>query len=145
MNMFIGEYHHLIDEKNRLAVPAKFRARLDTGAVVTRGLDGSLVLYPKSEWEKLAEKLSQLPINQSNNRAFTRHMLAGAMDVSLDSQGRIVLPDYLKQYAGIKKNVVIAGLYTRLEIWDEKAWNTYKTKTEKDSDEIAENLGQLGI
>ena len=143
--MFIGEYHHLIDEKNRLAVPAKFRARLDTGAVVTRGLDGSLVVYPRVDWEKLAEKLSQLPINQSNTRAFTRHMLAGAMDVSLDSQGRIVLPDYLKQYAGIKKNVVIAGLYNRLEIWDEKAWDAYKTKTEKDSDEIAENLGQLGI
>jgi len=143
--MFIGEYHHNLDEKNRLAVPVKFRARLDDGAVVTRWLDGALVLYPKADWEKLAEKISQMSITKSDNRAFSRHLLAGAMDVSLDSQGRIVLPDYLKKYGNLKKNVVIAGVFDRLEIWDEATWETYRAKTESKSDEIAENLGQLGI
>ncbi|PIT90519.1 MAG: cell division/cell wall cluster transcriptional repressor MraZ [Candidatus Komeilibacteria bacterium CG10_big_fil_rev_8_21_14_0_10_41_13] len=143
--MFIGEYQHTIDEKGRLAIPAKFRARLNKGAVVTRGLDNCLFLYPKEEWLKLADKLAKLPISQSKNRAFSRLMLAGAMDVSLDKQGRVVLPDYLRQYADIQKKSVIAGLYNRLEIWDEANWQKYKASTEKESESIAEALGELGV
>ncbi|MFC1598342.1 division/cell wall cluster transcriptional repressor MraZ [Patescibacteria group bacterium] len=143
--MFIGEYQHNVDEKGRMAIPTKFRADLSKGAVVTRGLDRCLFLYPTEEWEKLAEKLMKLPISQAKSRAFARLMLAGAMDVSVDRQGRVVLPEYLRKYAGMKKKVVVAGLYDRLELWDEIAWNKYKAATEKDSNEIAETLGELGV
>lgn len=143
--MFIGEYRHSIDEKGRLAIPVKFRGDLESGAIVTRGLDGCLYVYTAAEWQKLADKLSAMPMSQSNSRAFARLMLAGAMDCAIDGQGRVVLPEYLRKYANAKKNVVIAGLYNHLEIWDEKAWNAYKLKTEKDSGEIAEQLGALGV
>lgn len=143
--MFIGEYQHNIDTKGRLAVPAKFRAILAKGAVVTKGLDDCLFLYPKTEWQKLADKLAALPISKANTRAFARLMLAGAMDVEIDKQGRLLIPDYLRKYAGIKKKVVIAGLYNRLEIWDETKWNKYKQGTETKSGDIAEALGELGV
>lgn len=143
--MFIGEYQHNIDDKGRMAVPTKFRKDLSKGAVVTRGLDHCLFVYPATAWKKLAEKLASLPISQGKSRAFARLMLAGAMDVQLDRQGRIVLPEYLRQYATMKKKVVVAGLYDRLELWDETAWLQYKAVTEKDSNEIAEALGELGV
>lgn len=143
--MFLGEYSHSIDDKGRLAVPAKFRSALNKGAVVTRGLDGALVVYTQTEWKTLAEKLASLPISQQNSRAFARLMLAGAMDVKLDKNGRLTIPEYLRNYAGIKKNVIVAGLFNRLELWDEKAWNTYKTKTEAKGSDIAEQLGELAI
>ena len=143
--MFIGEYNHNLDEKGRLAVPVKFRSELKKGAVVTKGLDGCLFFYTIDEWKILAEKLSNLPISQSNTRAFARLMLAGAMDVQLDKQGRIVLPDYLRKYAKLTKKIVIGGLYNRLEIWDEETWKKYKSKTEKESGDIAEKLGELGV
>jgi MraZ protein len=143
--MFIGEYNHNLDDKGRVAVPAKFRATLKGGAVVTRGLDNCLFLYTKKEWQELAGKLAKLPISKSNTRAFARLMLAGAMDVDFDNQGRIMLPEYLRKFAGLKKNLIIAGLYDRLEIWDEAAWNKYKKGTEKKSTAIAEALGELGV
>ncbi len=143
--MFIGEYQHSIDEKGRMAIPVKFRSDLSKGAVVTRGIDNCLFLYPQKDWEELAKKLSQLPISKSNTRAFGRLMLAGAMDCEIDKQGRIMLPDYLRKYATITKKVTVAGLYNRLEIWDEDAWNKYKVGTEKDSSDIAEALGELGV
>lgn len=143
--MFIGEYKHNLDEKGRVAVPAKFRAILKSGAVVTRGLDNCLFLYSKKEWQELAMKLAKLPISKANTRAFARLMLAGAMDVDFDNQGRIMLPEYLRKFAGVKKKVIIAGLYDRLEIWDETAWNKYKSGTEKKSADIAEALGELGV
>jgi MraZ protein len=143
--MFIGEYRHAIDEKGRLAIPVKFRGDLESGAIVTRGLDDCLYVYTAAEWQKLADKLASLPMSQSNSRAFARLMLAGAMDVAVDKQGRIILPDYLRQFAGLKKTAVVAGLYNHLEIWDEASWGAYKKKTEKDSGEIAERLGSLGV
>ncbi|MFH1427959.1 MAG: division/cell wall cluster transcriptional repressor MraZ [Patescibacteria group bacterium] len=143
--MFIGEYRHNLDSKGRLAIPAKFRATLKEGAVVTRGLDNCLFLYSKKEWQILAEKLAKLPISQAKARAFSRLMLAGAMDLEFDSQGRITLPEYLRKFAILKKKTIIAGLYDRLEIWDEIAWNKYKTGAEKKSSDIAEALGELGV
>jgi len=143
--MFIGEYQHTIDEKGRLAIPVKFRNELAKGAVVTRGLDNCLFLYPQKDWEVLASKLAKLPISKANTRAFTRLMLAGAMDCEMDKQGRIVLPDYLRKYAIIIKKVVVAGLYNRLEIWDEDTWHKYKLGTEKRGGDIAEALGELGV
>lgn len=143
--MFIGEYQHLIDEKGRLAIPVKFRERVGSGAVVTRGLDNCLFVFPMDEWKKLAEKLASLPLSQSNSRAFARLMLAGAMDMEVDRQGRVVVPEYLRRYAKLGKDVVVAGLYSRIEIWNRKAWEKYKTRTEKDSNDIAEKMGELGI
>jgi len=143
--MFIGEYHHSLDSKNRLALPAKFKTQLTKGAVVTRGLDGALFIYTKDEWQKLSDKLATLPLAKAKSRAFVRLMLAGAMELNVDKQGRVVVPDYLKVFAGLNKSVVIAGVLNRLEIWDDKRWLRYKAETEKDSTEIAETLGELGI
>lgn len=143
--MFIGEYSHNIDDKGRIALPTKFRLDLSKGAVVTRGLDNCLFLYTQSEWEKLAAKLANMPIAQSKSRAFARLMLAGAMDVEMDKQGRVILPEYLRKYAGMKKKVVITGLYNRLEIWDEQKWNSYKKETEENGSEIAEALNDIGV
>ncbi len=117
--MFIGEYQHNLDSKGRMAVPVKFRSGLVGGAIVTRGLDHCLFVFSKPEWDILAKKLVALPLAQANSRAFTRLMLAGAMDTEIDSQGRILLPDYLRKYADLKKEVVVAGLYSRIEIWNE--------------------------
>lgn len=143
--MFIGEYNASIDDKARVNIPAKFRSLLQTKVVVTRGLDNSLVLYTLDEWKKLAEKLASLPISTANTRAFSRLMLAGAMDCEIDKQGRIVLPGYLKEYAKINKKMVFAGLYTRIELWSEELWTKYKLQTEKQSNQIAEQLGDLGV
>lgn len=142
--MFIGEYQHNLDEKGRLAVPVKFRKQM-RGAVITRGLDHCLWVFNKTEWDLLAEKLVALPISQAKARAFARLMLAGAMEAPLDSQGRILVPDYLRKYADLKKSTIVAGLYNRIEIWDDNRWRNYKEKTEASSDDIAEQLGALGI
>jgi len=143
--MLLGEYKHTVDGKGRLAVPAKFRNVLEQGAIITRGLDRSLFIFSITEWETLAKKLMALPLAQANSRAFARLMLAGAADVRLDQQGRILLPEYLRTYAGITKQAVVAGLMNRIEVWDAKQWDAYKAKTESASDEIAEKLGELGI
>lgn len=143
--MFIGEYPYSIDEKKRLAVPPKFRQILGKKAVITRGLDQCLFLYPVKEWGILAKRLSKLPLSQSDARGFARIMLSGAMEVSFDNLGRILLPDYLKEYAQLKKKIVIAGLYNRIEIWDEIKWKEYKEKTEKEVGDIAERLKELGV
>lgn len=130
-----------MDDKGRLSIPAKFRASLAQGAVVTRGLDRSLFLYPKEEWDKLAAKISALPLGQADTRAFARLMLAGAMEADIDKSGRIGLPEYLRIYASLGKSVVVTGLYDRVEIWDEKAWGEYSAKTEGAGNDIAERLG----
>ena len=143
--MFIGEYSHSIDPKKRLALPSKFRKELGKQVVITRGLDKCLFVYPLKTWKELAEKLGTLPMGESATRSFVRLMLAGAVDAEVDSQGRVLLPEYLKEYATLDRSVTIAGLFNRLEIWDEKKWNTYKTKAEENTDEVAEQLGKLGI
>ena len=143
--MFIGEYKYNLDEKNRLAIPVKFRSDLAKGAVITRGLDRCLFVYSIEEWQKLADKLTNLPISQAKARAFARLMLAGAMDVIPDKQGRVNIPEYLRKYAGLNKSVVVAGLYNRLEIWDSADWEKYSQDTEQSSSDIAEQLGELGV
>lgn len=143
--MLLGEYQHNLDTKGRVAVPAKFREKLSAGVIITRGIDNCLFVFARDEWGVLAKKLMALPLAQANSRAFVRLMLAGAMDVALDNQGRILLPDYLRKYADLKKQVVVAGLYNRVEIWDSEKWQEYKKKTENASEEIAEKLGELGI
>ena len=143
--MFIGEYKYNLDNKNRLAMPAKFRKLFKEGAVITKGLDNCLFIYTAKEWAKLVDKLANLPISQAKSRAFSRMLLAGAMDVNLDGQGRVILPDYLKEFAALNKKVVIAGLYNRLEVWDDKLWVKYQRTSEKDTNELAEGLVDLGI
>ncbi len=143
--MLLGEYKHSLDTKGRMAIPAKFREKMLSGAIITRGLDNCLFVFANKEWQILAEKLVNLPLAQANSRAFSRLMLAGAMDVELDGQGRILIPDYLRKYADLKKQVVVTGLYNRIEIWDEANWERYKQKTEGASEEIAEKLSELGI
>jgi len=143
--VLIGEYKHTIDAKKRLAVPAKLRKEIGRGAVLTRGLDNSLALYPAKEWQKMVEKLNQLPTGKLDARGFNRIILAGAVPVEIDSLGRILIPDYLKDYAGLKKNVVIAGIYNRLEIWDEEKWEAYKKRMEAEVGDMAERLGELGV
>jgi len=143
--MLIGEYSHTIDAKKRLAVPSKLRKELGERAVLTRGLDTCLFLYPEKEWQKLTEKLGELPVGQASTRSFLRLMLAGAVEVELDQLGRILVPDYLKEYAELKQKVVITGVYNRLEIWDEERWGNYKGDVEKNTDMIAEKLGELGL
>jgi len=143
--MLIGEYKYNLDEKKRLTMPSKFRKELGKKAIVTRGMDGCLFMYSEKEWKDLAEKLAKLPFSQSNARSFARVMLAGAMDVSIDSAGRILVPDYLKDYAGLDKKVVVAGLYNRIEIWDEEKWNKYNDNNAANIGDIAEGLKEFEI
>ncbi len=141
----MGEYEHAMDTKGRVALPARFRQDLGGSAIVTRGFDTCLFVYPENEWRTLAERIATLPIAQANSRAFARLMLAGAMEVTVDKQGRIMIPDYLRQYAKLSKKVVLAGLLTRLEIWDAQGWNDYRTETERNSGAIAEALQNVGV
>lgn len=143
--MLIGEYEHTIDNKKRLAIPAKFRRFFNQGAVITRGIDNCLVLYPLKEWENMASKLGHLPASQIEARGFARVMLAGAMAVKFDKLGRILIPDYLKKYASLKKSAVIIGLYNRLEIWSGERWASYKEQAEKEVGDLASKLGELGL
>jgi len=142
--MLIGEHIHRIDPKKRLAIPAKFRKELGNKAVITKGLDQCLVVYPLSEFEKVAEALSKLPTGQSEGRSFVRDFFSGASDVEIDSLGRILIPEYLKKIAGLREKVVVVGVYKRLEVWDEEKWNEYKSRIEKQTDILAEKLGEVG-
>lgn len=143
--MFIGEYQHSIDPKKRMAIPSRFRGDLGNKVVITRGLDKCLFVYPMKVWEELAEKLGNLPMGESGTRSFVRLMLAGAVDVEIDKQGRVLIPDYLKEYGELDRNVVVVGLFNRIEIWSENKWNKYKSEAEENNEQIAEQLGKLGI
>ena len=143
--MLIGEYTHTIDKKKRLSVPSKLRKEIGDKAVLTRGLDNCLFLFPMKEWETLAGKLSSLPMGQQDTRGFVRLLLSGAAEVELDRLGRVLVPDYLRDYAGLKKAVIVAGVGSRLEIWDDQKWHDYRKRIEIDGDKIAERLGELGV
>lgn len=135
----------MLDFKRRLAIPVKFRSSFHGKAVVTKGLDGCLFVYPTPVWEKLAEKLGNLPLGEKKMRQFVRLMLAGAIESDVDRQGRILIPNYLSEFAYLKKDIVIIGLYDRLEVWDKDEWGKSRNEAEKDKDNVAEELGRLGI
>lgn len=143
--MLIGEYTHTIDDKNRISLPAKFRKEVGKKIVVTHGLDNCLFLYSTREWEKISEKLGSLGMGQADTRGFNRFMLAGASEIDVDSIGRILLPDFLKDFAELKGKVVFTGVHNRIEIWNEKRWGEYKEKIEKQADKLAEKLGEIGV
>ena len=143
--MLIGQYTHSIDSKKRLSLPAKFRGELGDKVIITKGVENCLVVYTQKEWEVISSKLGNLPISQGEARSFTRHLLASATEIDLDKLGRVLIPDYLKDYASLQKNAVICGLSNRLEIWDEKKWDDYRKNAEKGVEEIVSKLGSLGI
>ncbi len=143
--MFIGEYNHSIDEKKRLSLPAKFRKELGSKVIVTRGFDNCLVVYSQKKWETVMEELKKISSNRSEGRMFSRFILGGAVEVALDKLGRALIPDYLKEYAGLKKDTVVCGLSDKLEIWDVEKWGSYKKSNEQNLDKLAENLPELGI
>jgi MraZ protein len=142
--MLIGEFKHQLDDKKRLSLPVKFRKELGKQLVVTRGLEGCLFVYSQKEWKKISERLSELGMGQSATRGFSRFMLAGASDVEVDGAGRVLVPEYLKEFAKLGTTVVVAGVASRVEIWNEKSWSDYKKKIEKEADALAENLGSIG-
>ncbi len=142
--MFIGEYTHTVDEKKRISLPAKFRKGVGSTVVITHGLDSCLFLYPVAEWKTIAEKLSGLGMGQADTRGFNRFMLAGAVEVEVDTIGRILIPDFLRDFADLKTKVVFTGVHNRVEIWNEKRWTEYKKLIEKQADMMAEKLGQIG-
>jgi len=143
--MLIGEYKHTLDPKKRLSMPSKWRKELGKKLVVTRGLDNCLFVYPLKEWQKITEKIGQLPLGQADTRSFNRFFLSGAVEVEVDSVGRILVPDFLKDFGGLDTKVVLAGIHDRVEIWDEKRWETYKHGIEKQADALAEKLGEIGV
>jgi len=143
--MLIGEYKHTLDPKKRLSLPSKWRKELGKKLVITRGLDNCLFVYPLKEWKTITEKVGQLPLGQADTRSFNRFFLSGAVEAEVDSVGRILVPDYLKQFAGLDTKVVLAGIHDRIEIWDENRWETYKTSIEGEADALAEKLGDIGV
>ncbi len=138
--MFIGEYRHTFDAKNRISLPAKFRKALGASVVVTRGLDKCLFIYSKAAWKDEAAKIAAHSMGGAAGRGLARLMLAGASEADVDSAGRILIPDYLKSFASLKEKSVIAGVSDRIEVWDEKAWVAYTKSMERDADSFAETL-----
>ncbi|HVL54547.1 MAG TPA: division/cell wall cluster transcriptional repressor MraZ [Vitreimonas sp.] len=142
--MFTGEYRHSVDDKGRIAVPAKFRAQLAGGAVVSRWLDACLAIHTREGWDALAAKVAGLPISDSGSRLFQRFVFAGAFEADLDRQGRVVVPAYLREMAGLEDEAVIVGSRDHAEIWSPARWNDYRRALE-DPDSLAKALDGLGI
>lgn len=143
--MLLGEYNHNIDDKGRVSVPAKFREDLGISFVVTKGLDNCLFAYSKEEWTKFEEKLKSLPLTNPNARNFIRFFFSGATECEIDKQGRINIPQSLREYAELGREVAIIGVSTRVEIWNREKWNNYTSPENMDVDEIAKQMSDLGI
>ncbi|WPC40975.1 division/cell wall cluster transcriptional repressor MraZ [Clostridium sp. JS66] len=142
--MFIGEYEHALDNKNRIIIPSKFREELGSKFILTKGLDGCLYAYPLDEWSVLEDKLRKLPLTSKNARAFVRFFFSGANEMELDKQGRTLIPQSLLEYGEIKKEIVSIGVSNRLEIWSKEKWIQYNSSN-IDFDKIAEQMSELGI
>ena len=142
--MFIGEYQHALDAKNRMIIPSKLRDNLGNKFVITKGLDGCLYIYPLKEWEVLEEKLKILPLTNKDARAFVRFFFSGACEIELDKQGRGLIPQNLKEYAKIEKEIISIGVLTRIEVWSKEKWQEYN-ESDMDFDSIAEKMTELGI
>lgn len=151
--MLIGEYTHTQDEKKRISLPAKFRKELGKKVVITHGLDNCLFLYTMKEWTSIATKLGNLSMGAADSRGFNRIMLAGAVELDIDSNGRILIPDFLREYAQIAdksqdktvNKVVFAGVHSRVEVWNENTWKEYKSRILKSADQLAQKLGDIGV
>jgi MraZ protein len=143
--MLIGEYTHTIDDKNRLSFPSKFRKEMGKTVVVTHGLDNCLFVFTTKEWGKFAQEVVAFSLLKKDNRSFNRYFLGGAVEVPLDTLGRLLLPDFLKQKVGITNKVCIVGVHSRVELWSEDTWKTYKASVESGADELSEKLSNLGV
>lgn len=143
--MLLGEYSHNLDVKGRVSIPAKFREDLGHTFIVTKGLDNCLFAYSKEEWKTFEEKLKSLPLTNMNARNFIRFFFSGATECEIDKQGRINIPQNLREYASLSKDVYIIGVSTRVEIWDKEKWDNYTSPENMDLDEIANQMSNLGI
>lgn len=143
--MLIGEYTHTQDEKKRISLPAKFRKELGKKVVITHGLDNCLFMYTMKEWGVIADKLGNLSMGAADTRGFNRIMLAGAVELDIDSNGRILIPEFLRDSVGLSGKVVFAGVHSRVEVWDEAKWRAYKERILKSADQLAEKLGEIGV
>lgn len=141
--MFLGRFAHNLDTKGRLAVPARFRASLEEGLVLTRGLDRCVAAYPMTAWEELAGKVSALPMTDPAARQFRRMVFAEAANLALDGQGRVVVPPELREYAGIDREVVVIGVHTSFEIWAPPAWEAMQALVDDESDAIVSQLANV--
>lgn len=150
--MFIGEFTHTLDDKKRLSLPSKFRKELGKKVIITHGLDNCLFMFTLSQWNKLAEELGNMSFTNADSRGFNRIMLGGAVETEIDTAGRILIPDFLRQYAGVASHedkkeptkLVFTGVHTRVEIWEEKRWKSYKEKILKQADSLAAKLSSIG-
>ena len=143
--MFIGEYEHSVDAKGRVIMPAKLREDIGEKFIVTKGLDGCLFAYSKTEWSNFEEKLKTLPLTNKNARDFVRFFLSGAIECEIDKQGRFLIPNNLREYASLEKEINIIGVGTRVEIWNRESWKKYSSSENISADDIAENMTMLGI
>lgn len=143
--MLIGEYTHTLDEKNRMSLPVKFRKEIGNSIVIAPGLDNCLSIFTIKEWQKISSKLSNSSMLASDNRSFSRFMFGQAVVVSVDSQGRILIPENLKNRSKLSSKVVVIGVQNRAEIWNEKAWKDYKKVVETQADALADKLGKIGV
>lgn len=143
--MLIGEYTHTLDEKNRMSLPVKFRKELGKSVVVAPGLDNCLAIYTTKEWQKISEKLSDASMLASDNRSFSRFMFGQAVLADIDANGRILIPENLKNRSGLTSKVMVIGVQNRVEIWNENTWNDYKKLVEGQADSLADKLGQIGV
>ncbi len=143
--MLIGEYTHTIDEKNRMSLPVKFRKEMGKVVVLAPGLDHCIFMFTKDQWKTISAKLADSSMLQADSRSFNRFMFGGAIEAAVDGAGRILVPDFLKERAGLRSKVAVIGVETRAEIWDEKRWSTYKREVDKAADTLAEKLGNVGV
>ena len=143
--MLIGEYRHTIDEKRRVALPAKFRRALGKSLIITRGLDSCLFVFSTTQWQRIVEKLDRLSVGQADSRAFGRYLFAGAAEIDVDSLGRILVPSELATHAKLMDTAVLIGVHDRCEIWSTSLWDTYRASVEKEADRVAEKLGAIGV
>jgi|SRR3989344_5025351 len=142
--MLTGEYIHTLDEKKRVSLPSKFRNEVGKKIVVTRGLDNCLFMYSSAEWQKIAQKISDMGMAQADKRSFNRFFLSSAVETEVDGVGRFLIPDHLRDFADLKNKIVFAGVGSRVEVWNERRWSEYKKKVEKQADMLAEKLGEVG-
>ncbi len=143
--MFLGEFQHLVDPKGRVILPARFRQELEGGLIITKGFEECLVVYTPADWKKVVDQLRNLPTTKKEARALVRNMLSGASSNTLDKQGRVMIPQNLRNYAGLKKDVIVIGVGDRVEVWDKAKWEKYRKETEKGFSQTAEELSDTGI
>lgn len=143
--MFMGEYHHTLDNKGRIIIPAKYRELLGNEFIITRGIEPCIYAYPKETFEKIVAKLESLPFTKKDARRFTRFFMSGATATELDKQGRILLPSPLSNYASLEKDCVIVGVGERFEIWDLNAWTEFMNSANDEMSLIADGLFNEGI